>query len=161
MLGADVFLAPGCVLTGDIVLGDRASIWFGTVARADVDRIRIGEGTNVQDGCVLHVSHGFPLALGAWVTVGHAVVLHGCTVEDGALIGIGSRLLDGVVVGQESWIGAGSLVTPGTKIPEGVLAFGSPARVVRPLSEEERRRGRESAERYVAYAREYRAAGLE
>lgn len=155
--GARVFVAPGAYVTGDVELGDDVSFWFHTVARGDVNWIRIGARTNIQDGSVLHVSHEtHPLLIGAGVVVGHHAVLHGCTVEDGALIGIGARVLDGAVVEAGAQIGAGAVVAPGHRIPAGHLALGIPARVVRPLTAEETRRIAETADRYVALKEKYR-----
>jgi len=158
-LGARVFLAPGAVVTGDVTLGDDVSFWFHTVARGDVHWIRIGARTNVQDGTVLHVTHEtHPLDIGTDVVIGHQAVLHGCTVEDGALIGIGARVLDGAVVERGAQVGAGAVVAPGHKVPAGHLALGVPAKVVRPLDEDETRTIREIAQRYVALKERYRAA---
>ena len=155
-LGEEVFVADDATVIGDVVLGDRASVWFGSVLRGDVERIRIGVESNIQDLCVVHVdSGGFPTLVGDRVTVGHRVVLHGCTVRDLALIGIGSIILNGAEIGEGSIIGAGSLVPPGVKIPPGVLALGSPARVRRELTGQEKESLRESAAHYVAYARGY------
>lgn len=156
-LGARVFLAPGAHVVGDIELGDDVSFWFHTVARADVNFIRIGARTNIQDGTVLHVSHERrPLVIGAGVVVGHQAVLHGCTVEDGALIGIGARVLDGAVVERGAQVGAGAVVAPGHRVPAGHLALGIPARVARPLTEEESRRIAETCDRYAALKEHYR-----
>lgn len=156
-LGRRVFLAPSAVVTGDVELGDDVSFWFHTVARGDVNWIRIGARTNVQDGAVLHVSHRtHPLSIGEGVVIGHAAVLHGCTVEDGALIGIGARVLDGAVVETGAQVGAGALVTPGTRIPAGHLALGLPAKVARPLTAEEQRTIGEIAERYAGLKERYR-----
>jgi len=156
-LGKNVFLAPSAVVTGDVELGDDVSFWFHTVARGDVHRIRIGAGTNVQDGSVLHVTQDrFPLEIGAGVVIGHAAVVHGCTIEDGALIGIGARVLDGAVVERGAQVGAGAVVAPGTRVPAGQLVLGVPARVKRPLSEEEQRNIQEIRDRYVALKDEYR-----
>jgi carbonic anhydrase/acetyltransferase-like protein (isoleucine patch superfamily) len=158
-LGARVFLAPSAHVTGDVELGDDVSFWFHTVARGDVNWIRIGAGTNIQDGAVLHVTQErFPLSIGAGVVVGHAAVLHGCTVEDGALIGIGARVLDGAVVEAGAQVGAGALVAPGKRVPAGHLVLGMPAKVVRPLSAEERRAIGEIRDRYVALKERYREA---
>jgi carbonic anhydrase/acetyltransferase-like protein (isoleucine patch superfamily) len=158
-LGARVFLAPTAWVTGDVQLGDDVSFWFHTVARGDVNHIRIGARSNVQDGAVLHVTHeAHPLRLGDGVVVGHAAVLHGCTIEDGALIGIGARVLDGAVVETGAQIGAGAVVTPGTRIPAHHLALGTPARVARPLSDGERANIAGIAERYVRLAATYRAS---
>lgn len=158
-LGARVFVAPGAYVTGDVELGDDVSFWFHTVARGDVNFIRIGARTNIQDGSVLHVSHQtHSLIIGAGVVVGHHAVVHGCTIGDGALIGIGARVLDGAVVEAGAQIGAGAVVAPGHRIPAGHLALGIPARVVRPLTDEETRRIAETCDRYAALKEEYRAA---
>jgi gamma-carbonic anhydrase len=158
-LGERVFLAPGAHVVGDVTLGDDVSFWFHTVARGDVHWIRVGAGTNVQDGAVLHVTHErHPLSIGAGVVIGHQAVLHGCTVEDGALIGIGARVLDGAVVEAGAQVGAGAVVTPGHRIPPHQLALGTPARVVRPLTDEEQAKIGEIRDRYVALKERYRAA---
>jgi carbonic anhydrase/acetyltransferase-like protein (isoleucine patch superfamily) len=155
-LGARVFLAPGAHVVGDVELGDDVSFWFHTVARGDVNSIRVGAGTNVQDGAVLHVNHGtHPLVIGARVVVGHQAVVHGCTIEDGALIGIGARVLDGAVVEAGAQVGAGAVVPPRMRVPAGHLALGVPAKVVRPLTEEERLRIGDNADRYMALKDEY------
>lgn len=157
-LGRNVFLAPSAVITGDVELGEDVSFWFHTVARGDVNHIRIGARTNVQDGSVLHVTHErFPLAIGAGVVIGHGAIVHGCTLEDGALIGIGARVLDGAVVETGAQVGAGAIVTPGMRVPAGHLVMGIPARVKRELSEEERRAIGEIVDRYAALKEEYRA----
>ena len=156
-LGARVFLAPGAHLCGDVVLGDDVSFWFHTVARGDVNTIRIGARTNIQDGTVLHVTHvRHPLVIGAGVVVGHQAVLHGCTVEDGALIGIGARVLDGAVVERGAQVGAGAVVAPGHRVQAGHLALGIPARTARPLTEEEIQRIAETVDRYAVLKEHYR-----
>jgi carbonic anhydrase/acetyltransferase-like protein (isoleucine patch superfamily) len=156
-LGERVFIAPGAHVIGDVRLGDDVSIWFNTVVRGDVNFVRIGAGSNLQDGCVVHVSHEtHPTILGAGVVVGHAVVLHGCTVEDGALIGIGARVLDGAVVEAGAQVAAGAVVAPGHRIPAGHLAVGIPARVRRELSDAERDHITAIRERYVALKEHYR-----
>jgi carbonic anhydrase/acetyltransferase-like protein (isoleucine patch superfamily) len=158
-LGARVFIAPGAVLTGEIEVGDDVSFWFQTAARGDVHWIRIGARTNIQDGSVLHVAYRtHPLVIGDDVVVGHHAVVHGCTIEDGALIGIGARVLDGAVVERGAQIGAGAVVTPGHRIPAGYLALGIPARPVRRLTAEDSERIVETAARYVRLKDEYRAA---
>jgi len=157
-LGKDVWLAPSAYLVGDIAVGDDASFWFHTAARGDVHWMRIGARTNIQDGSVLHVTHQrFPLTLGSGVVIGHSAMVHGCTVEDGALIGIGARVLDGAVVERGAQVGAGAVVTPGQRIPAGQLAVGVPARVVRPLSPAESTEICAIADRYVALKDEYLA----
>ncbi len=158
-LGERVFLAPGAVVTGDIEAGDDVSFWFHTVARGDVNRIRIGARTNVQDGAVLHVTHDtHPLVIGDGVVIGHAAVVHGCTLEDGVLVGIGARVLDGAVVESGAQIGAGAVVAPGHRIPAHQLALGVPARVARPLSDAERANIPAIVERYVRLKDQYREA---
>lgn len=158
-LGEGVFLAPTAHLSGEVEVGDDVSFWFHTVARGDVNWIRIGARCNVQDGAVLHVTHEtHPLVLGDGVVVAHAAVLHGCTVEDSALVGIGARVLDGAVVGAGSQVGAGALVPPGMRVPAGHLVLGVPARVARPLSETERQDIAEIAGRYLEVKDRYRAA---
>jgi len=155
-LGARVFLAPDARVTGDVELGDDVSFWFHTVARGDVNRIRIGARTNVQDGSVLHVTHEtHPLEIGEDVVIGHAAVVHGCTLEDGCLIGIGARVLDGAVVESGAQVGAGAVVPPGMRVPAGTLVVGVPARVARSLSDGERATIREIAARYVRLKDEY------
>lgn len=155
-LGRRVFVAPTAVLTGDVEVGDDASFWFHVAARGDVNWIRIGARTNVQDGTILHVSHEtHPLVLGEGVVVGHQAVLHGCTIEDGALIGIGARVLDGAVVEAGAQIGAGAVVAPGHRIPAGHLALGIPARVRRELSDEEKAAIPAIRDRYVGLKNEY------
>lgn len=158
-LGERVFLAPGAVITGDVTLGDDVSFWFHTVARGDVHWIRVGARTNVQDGAVLHVTHEtHPLEIGAGVVIGHQAVLHGCTVEDGALIGIGARVLDGAVVESGAQVGAGAVVAPGHVVRAGSLALGVPAEEVRLLSRGESRAIDDIAARYVALNERYRRA---
>jgi carbonic anhydrase/acetyltransferase-like protein (isoleucine patch superfamily) len=133
-----VYIAETAVVIGDVKVGQNSSIWFGCVVRGDVNQIRIGERTNVQDNTVIHVSsHDHATVLEDEVTIGHGVTLHGCYVETGSLIGIGAILLDGVFIGKNSLVAAGSLVTPGTHIPPRSLVMGSPARVKRELTEEE------------------------
>lgn len=138
LIHTSAFIAEDAVIIGDVEIGERSSIWYGTVIRGDVNFIRIGARTNIQDGCVVHVSSGtHSTILEDEVTVGHRVTLHGCYVETGCLIGIGSILLDGVRVGKNSLIAAGSLLTPGTTIPERSLVMGSPAKIKRELNEDE------------------------
>jgi carbonic anhydrase/acetyltransferase-like protein (isoleucine patch superfamily) len=156
-LGEGVFVAPSADVIGNVVIGARSSIWYCVVLRADVESIRVGAETNIQDNTVVHVdSSGHSTVIGDRVTVGHSVVLHGCSIGDDALIGIGGIVLNGADVGAGAMVGAGSLVTPGTKIPPGMLALGSPARVKRPLTDEEKRHMREGAARYVRLGREHR-----
>lgn len=132
------FIADGAVVVGDVEIGENASVWFGSVLRGDVNHIRVGARTNIQDGTVVHVSSKtHSTVLENDITVGHRVTLHGCYVETNSLVGIGAVLLDGVRVGRDSFIAAGSLLTPGTVIPPGSMVMGAPARVKRPLTAEE------------------------
>jgi gamma-carbonic anhydrase len=159
-LHESAFALEGAVVIGDVEIGAESSLWFGTVVRGDVNAIRIGARTNVQDYSVVHVTSGtHPTTVGDEVTIGHRVTLHGCTVKDRCLIGIGSIVMDGAVVGEESIVGAGALVPPGMVIPPRVLAVGSPARVKRPLRDEELAHLARSAASYVGYARQYAAEG--
>ena len=155
-LGARVFLAPSADVAGDVEVGDDSSFWFHTAARGDVHWIRIGPRTNVQDGTILHVTHErYPLSIGADVVIGHSCMIHGCTLEDGCLVGIGARVLDGALVESGAQVGAGAVVTPGFRVPAGHLALGVPARVARPLSEAERATIRAIAARYVRVKDDY------
>lgn len=132
------FITDDAIVIGDVEVGEDASVWFGSIVRGDVNYIRIGARTNIQDGCVIHVSQRtHPTILEDEITVGHRVTLHGCHVESGCLIGIGAILMDGVRVGRQSLVGAGTLLTPGTQIPPRSLVIGSPGRVKRELSEDE------------------------
>lgn len=155
-LGKDVFLAPGVVVLGDVEIRDGAGLWFYTVARADVHSITIGRDTNVQDHCVLHVTGGyFPLHLGERVIVGHRAVLHGCTIHDDALIGIGALVLDGAVVEHGAIVAAGAVVAPGTVIPANRVAVGVPARPTREATEQERQFNRTNFAKYREYGRTF------
>ena len=138
LVGKDHFIAPDATLVGDITLEAAASIWFQVVIRAENDRITIGAGSNVQDGSVLHVDPGFPLTLGRNVSIGHKAMLHGCSVGEGSLIGINSVVMNGAKVGKGVLVGANTLIAEGKEIPDGVLVLGSPGRVVRELSAEQR-----------------------
>ncbi len=156
-IAASAFLADGSVVAGDVEIGEDASVWFGTVIRGDVNRVRIGARTNLQDQTVVHVTAGtHPTTVGDDVTVGHRAVLHGCTVHDRCLVGIGAIVLDGAVVGPDAMVGAGALVPPGMVVPPGKLVLGAPARVKRDLTPEELASLRTSAARYVGYAARYR-----
>jgi len=155
-LGKDVFLAPGVIVLGDVEIGDGSNLWFYTVVRGDVHRITVGKETNIQDFCMLHVTGGrFPLTVGNGVVVGHRAVLHGCTVHDRALIGIGALVLDGAVVEEGAVVAAGAVVAPGTTVPANKLAMGIPARVVREPSPEERAFQGANGERYRLYAQNF------
>lgn len=154
------FVAEGAVVIGDVEVGEHASIWFGCAVRGDVNHVRIGARTNIQDLTVLHVtSRTHPTLVGNEVTVGHRVVLHGCTIKDRCLVGIGSVVMDGAVVGPESVVGAGALVPPGMVVPPRTLVMGAPAKVKRDLTVEEIEALRRSADNYVEYAARYVAEG--
>jgi len=155
--GPGAWAAPSADLVGDVRLGARASVWFGAVLRGDNTPLILGEETNFQDGAVGHSDAGFPLTIGARVTVGHQAILHGCTVADDCLIGMGARLLNGAVIGPECIVGAGALVTEGKHFERGSLIVGAPARVVRQLTGEERQLLRTSAAHYAEKAQRYAA----
>lgn len=155
-LSLGVFIEASAQVIGDVEIGEYGSIWFGSVVRGDVNYIRIGARTNIQDLSVLHVTRRtHPLIIGNEVTVGHRVTLHGCTVRDRVLVGMGAILLDGAEIGEGSIVGAGALVTEGVKIPPGSLAVGMPARVKRPLTAEESAFLAQSARNYVDLAQVY------
>ncbi len=134
----DMWVAPGAHVMGRVTLSEGVGIWFGAVLRGDNDTIRVGTGSNVQDNCVLHTDIGFPLTVGDGCTIGHRALLHGCTIGDGTLVGMGAVVMNGAQVGRDCLVGANALITEGKVIPDGMLVLGSPARVVRPLTEEER-----------------------
>lgn len=162
-LGAESWVAPSADIVGNVTMGEECSIWFGCVVRGDVHYIRIGDRTNIQDLSMIHVTHykkedmsdGNPTVIGSDVTIGHRVMLHGCTIEDACLIGMSATILDGAVIGKESIVGAGALVTKNKVFPPRSLIMGSPAKAVRTLSDEEVQELYASAKRYVAFSREY------
>jgi gamma-carbonic anhydrase len=152
-LGENVFLAPGVKIAGEVEIGNDSSIWYNTVIRGDVNFVTIGKMTNVQDSSTLHVTNGkFPLIIGNKVTIGHSVVLHGCTLKDLCLIGMRSVVLDGAIVEENSIVAAGAVVIPGFVVPSGKLVAGVPGKVIRDLKNEELEDLEKSAERYVKYA---------
>jgi carbonic anhydrase/acetyltransferase-like protein (isoleucine patch superfamily) len=152
------WIAPGAVVVGDVEIGQDSSVWYASVLRGDVNCVRIGARTNLQDGCVVHVTRDrFACVVGDEVTVGHRAVVHGCRIGDGALVGIGAIVLDGATVGEEALVGAGALVTPGSAIPARWLALGTPARPVRELSADELASQRARTLAYVDTARRHRA----
>jgi carbonic anhydrase/acetyltransferase-like protein (isoleucine patch superfamily) len=151
-LGARVFVAENAAIIGDVEVGDDCSIWYSATLRGDVNGIQIGARTNVQDNCTIHVTHlTWPTVIGEDVTIGHGAIVHGCTVHRGALIGMGSRVLDGAVIGESALVGAGALVPEGMQVPPRVLVVGVPARVKRPLTDEELARLDQSWKNYVEY----------
>lgn len=133
MLEEGVWVAPGAHVIGKVILRARASVWFGAAIRGDNEPIEIGEGTNVQENCVLHTDMGFPLTVGRDCTIGHKAMLHGCTIGDESLVGMGATILNGARIGKNCLIGAGALVTEGKEIPDGSLVLGAPGKVVREL----------------------------
>ena len=155
--GTQHFIAHDATLVGSILLEHEVNIWFQVVMRADNDQMSIGESTNIQDGSVLHVDPGFPMQLGRRVTIGHKVMLHGCTIGDGTLVGINSVVLNGAKIGPGSLVGANSLIPEGKEFPGGVLILGSPGKVVRELKPEEQARILEISKGYVERARLFKA----
>ena len=162
-IGAKTFVAPSSDVIGDTTIGEDCSIWFGTIIRGDVHYITIGDRTSIQDGSMIHVTHykkedrsdGNPTIIGNDVTVGHKVMLHGCKIEDACLIGMSATILDGAVIGKESIVGAGSLVTKNKKFPPRSLIMGSPAKVIRELNEDEVKELYASASRYIKFKNNY------
>ena len=158
-IDAKAFVAPNATVVGDVEIAAGASVWFGCVVRGDVQPIRIGQGTNIQDGAVLHATSGLvPTLIGAGITVGHQAILHGCTLEDGCFVGMQACIMDGAVVAGGAMVAAGALVTPGKQIAGGELWGGSPARMMRQLSAEESAYINDSAAHYVELAKTYRAS---
>jgi carbonic anhydrase/acetyltransferase-like protein (isoleucine patch superfamily) len=157
MIHPSVFIASGAIVLGDVEIGADSSVWYQTVIRGDTEQIRIGECTNLQDFTMVHADPGIPCLIGNRITVGHRVILHGCTVEDDCLIGMGAILLNKVRVGARSVIGAGSLLLEGMEVPAGSLVVGSPAKVLRPVPESARARMEHAWRHYVENARRHRA----
>ena len=156
-VAATAYVAPGATLIGSVILEAEASVWFNVVVRADNDVIRIGAGSNIQDGAILHVDPGFPLTIGRDVTVGHLAILHGCTIGAGSLVGMHAVVLNGARIGAGCLIGAHALVTEGMEVPDGSVVLGAPGRIVRTLDAAAQARLREGAAHYVENARRYRA----
>ena len=156
-LDATAWVADNAQVMGNVTLGENVSVWFGVVARGDTSSIVIGKGSNIQDNSVLHADHDMPLVIGENVTVGHQVMLHGCTVGDGSLIGIGAIVLNGANIGKHCLVGAGALVTEGKEFPDGTMIIGSPAKAVRQLSTEQIEGLKMSAQHYVDNAARYKA----
>ncbi|MFL2847439.1 MAG: gamma carbonic anhydrase family protein [Coraliomargaritaceae bacterium] len=147
-----VYIAEGATVIGAVTLKKDVSIWHSAVLRGDINSITIDEGANIQDACVLHLADDYGVTIGKFVTVGHSAVIHACTIQDECLIGMNATILDGAIIGKQSIIGAGALVTKGSQIPEGSLVLGAPAKVIRPLSEEERLSIKPWADKYVLTA---------
>jgi len=152
-----LFVAANATVIGDVVLGPLSSVFYGAVLRGDINEIRVGEGTNIQDNAIVHLADEAGAFIGAWCTIGHAAIVHACTVGDECLVGMGATVLDHAVIGARSLIGANALVPQHFQCPPGSMVYGSPAKVVRPLTEQEQRGLRLSAEKYVEVARAHAA----
>ncbi len=152
-----LFVAPNATVVGDVVLGPKSSVFYGAVLRGDINEIRVGEGTNLQDNAVVHLADAFGVRIGAWCTVGHGAIVHACTVGDECLIGMGATVLDGAVIGARSIVGANALVPQGLQVPPGSMVYGSPAKVVRALTPEEQVKIRGWAEKYLEVAKAHAA----
>ena len=155
VLGEKCFIAPSATIIGNTTVGNDVSFWYQTVVRGDVDSIKIGDGSNIQDFSMLHVTEGFPLTIGKGVTVGHRVTLHGCTIEDNCLIGMGAIVMDGAVIGKGSVVGAGSVVTEGKVFPPNSLIIGSPAKIKRELTTKEINKFSNHYKSYINYKNQY------
>lgn len=152
-IDASAYVAQGAVVIGAVRLGPNSSVWHNAILRGDINSIEIGEGSNVQDGSVLHLADDYGVHVGRYVTIGHMAMVHACTIEDECLIGMHATILDGAVIGAQSIVGAGALVTKGTQVPAGSLVLGAPAKVVRALTESERNDLKAMAEKYVTVSR--------
>ena len=150
------FIAEGACVIGDVEIGRDASVWFNSVLRGDINLISVGERTNIQDGAIFHVTHEWPVRVGNEVTIGHRAIVHGCSIDDGSLIGMGAVVLDQAHVGKHALVAAGAVVREGFEVPEGTLVGGVPARVLRALTDDEKRSILESAAHYVKYAESFR-----
>ena len=150
-----LFIASNATVVGDVVLGSLSSVFFGAVLRGDIQEIRVGEGTNIQDNAIVHLADDYAALIGAWCTIGHAAIIHACTIGDECLVGMGATILDGATIGAGSIVGANSLVPQRFACPPGSMVYGSPARVVRPLTDKERAGIRPWAEKYVHVARAF------
>lgn len=155
IIDKSVFIADGAKIIGDVEIGKNSSVWFNAVIRADSDKVKIGENSNVQDNSVIHTSEGFGVQIGDNVTIGHGAIIHGCTVKDNVMIGMGAIVLNGAVIEENSIIGAGALITQGKVIPSGSLAFGNPCKIVRQLTDEEISSISRNAKSYVKEAEKY------
>jgi gamma-carbonic anhydrase len=155
-VAASAYVDPAATVIGDVAIGDRSSVWPGATLRGDIHPIRVGDETNVQEGVAVHTDSGFPTTIGSRVTIGHAAVIHGCTIEDDALIGIGAIVLNGARIGKGAVVAAGSLVTEGMEVPPATLVVGAPAKPRRPVSAEEQARFRKGVQGYVERAALYK-----
>ena len=152
-----VFIAPNVTVMGNVSVGADSSLFFGAVLRAEIESVVIGERTNIQDNCILHIDGGFPLTVGNDCTIGHGAILHGCTIGDNTLVGMGAIVLNGAVIGRDCIIGAGALIPQGVVIPDGSLVVGAPGKVRREVTEEEKASSLDTARRYMEEAEEYKA----
>ncbi len=159
-VGRDCFIAPNATLLGDLIIGNESSVWFGAVVRGDISPVVIGDRTNIQDLSILHVGDKTSLRIGDDVTIGHRAIIHGCTIGNNVLIGMGATVMDGAIVGDDSIVGAGALVTGGSEIPPNSLVLGMPAKVKRELKSDEVRSIGESASHYVKFASWYLEEGI-
>lgn len=157
VMNGEYYIAPSASVIGSVVLGNNVSVWFNSVVRGDNDKITIGDGSQVQDGSVLHTDPGFPIDIGRNVSIGHLAMIHGCRIGDGSLIGINSIVLNGAKIGKNTLIGANTLITEGKVIPDGVLVIGSPGKVIRELSNEEIQGMLQNAQGYVMRMKHYRS----
>lgn len=155
-IDASAYIAAGAIVIGSVHLAKNTSVWHNAVLRGDINSIEIGEGSNVQDGTVVHLADDYGVKVGRYVTIGHAAMIHACAISDECLVGMQATVLDGAVVGAQSIVGAGALVTKGTQIPKGSLVLGAPAKVVRSLSQSERDGLKGMAEKYVEVARQHK-----
>lgn len=155
-----LFVAASATVNGDVVLGRHSSVFYGAVLRGDIHEIRVGEGTNIQDNAIVHLADDYGACIGAWCTIGHAAIIHACTIGDECLIGMGATVLDGAKIGARSIVGANALVPRRFECPPGSMVYGAPAKVVRALSEEEQRGLRKWAEKYVEVAKAHAALNL-
>lgn len=149
VLQGNAWAADGAAVVGNVTIGDESSVWYNAVIRGDEAPIVIGSGSNVQDGAVVHVDKDYPCTIGNSVTIGHNAIIHGCTIRHNTVIGMGAIVMNGAKIGEDCIIGAGSLVTQGTVVPDGMMAFGSPAKVIRPLTEEEKKSNETNAIVYM------------
>ncbi len=152
VLGQGVYVARGAIVIGDVTIGDFSSVWYNAILRGDINRIVVGDHTNIQDNAVLHLADDFACIVGNYVTIGHSAIVHACTIGNEVLVGMGATILDGAVIGDQCLIGAGALVTMKTQVPAGSMVIGRPARVMRPLTPEERSQLKGWAEKYVGNA---------
>lgn len=155
VVGNPLYIAPNATILGDVTLTAHVSIWFGAVVRADKDRIVIGEGSNIQDNCVVHTSKGHPAIIGSHVSVGHGAILHGCTLSDRVLVGMGAIVLNGAFVGADSVIGAGAVVTEGMNVPAGSVVVGVPGKVIKQATDAQKQHILANAKAYIELASEY------